>query len=369
MAFDPQREDYQRLGLRFAASLDGSDAATATRAFANFGRRFSQDRDSLPQTDEDRAFHLVVMAAGIIDYQLPFSDPQVGEKLIQRGHQLLEEALSLDPTCYDALRMKAAADSISFDDYHAYLAQHAGEVRSHCEQRQSQAASAADGERARLAADLAMRPYLRWLATEAEQALICGRNREALVATSEMLELDPTDAGDARFTAALAYAKLEDEQGLDALAEHTAAHAYRTPDDGWMQLARIALGHKAHDYARARSALQVLLETYPNAAETLIRQNELADGVFARLAVLPYSEDELILAVSEGTVLLQEGRDPDGRGVFGRWIAEESARMSPAAARNVTAQRQQAEGGSQRNRPNGSQGAGTPGDSSNGSDN
>lgn len=341
MAFDPQREDYQRLGLRFAASLDGTDATKATRAFANFGRRFSQDRDSLPQTDEDRAFHLVVMATSIIDYRLPFSGPSEAEELIKRGHQLLDEALSLDPSCYDAVRMKAAADSVTFDAYHVYLAAHADEVRTHCERRRDEALRAPDGERARLAADLAMRPYLRWLATEAEQSLICGRNREALRVTQRMLEIDPADAADARFTASLAYAKLEDESGLEELAAKVSSQAHRAPDDGWMQLSRIALAHKAHDYARARSVLQVLLETYPHAAETLIRQNELPDGVFARLAVLPYSEDELILAVSEGTVLMQEGRDSEDRGVFGRWVSEECARMRPMAVRNVRAEAQQ----------------------------
>lgn len=343
MAFDPRREDYQRLGLRYAASLDGADAATATRAFANFGHRFSQDRDSLPQTDEDRAFYLVVKATSLIDYQLPFSSPGDSEKLIERGHQLLDEALSLDVTCYDALRMKAAADSISFDSYHAFLAERANEVVAHCEKRRDQAGGVADGERARLAADLAMRPCLRWLATQAEQSLICGRNREALRVTQRMLELDPTDAADARFTAALAYAKLEDEADLDALASRTFASAHRAPDDGWMQLARVALAHKAHDLARARSALQVLIQTYPHAAETLIRQSELPDGVFARLAVLPYSEDELILAVSEGTVLLQEGRDSQDRGVLGRWVAEECARMSPSALRSVMSERERME--------------------------
>ena len=40
MAFDPQREDYQRLGLRFARTLDGGDATAAAHAFSSFGLRF-----------------------------------------------------------------------------------------------------------------------------------------------------------------------------------------------------------------------------------------------------------------------------------------------------------------------------------------
>lgn len=335
LAFDPQREDYQRLGLRYAATLDPSDPAAATRAFANFGHRFSQNRDSLPQSDEDRAFHLVVMATSIIDYQLPFSTDQQAERLVERGHQLLDEALSLDAHCYDALRMKAAADSESFDAYYQYLSKGAGGVRAYCQEQCERSRAAATGERAQLAADIAMRPYVRWIATQAEMALICGRNREALRQAQGLLELNPADQADVRFSAALACAKLEDEAALDALAASEAIHAHRATDDGWMQLARIGLAYKAHDYDRARSVLDVLLGTYPHAAETLIRQSELPDGVFSRLAVAPYSEDELILAVSEGTVLLQEGRDPQNRGFLGRWLAAECSRRDPAAAREV----------------------------------
>lgn len=343
MSYDPQREDYQRLALRFAETLDGMDASEATHAFAEFGRRFAQDRDSLPQTDEDRAFHLVVSATGIIDYELPFSTDAQAQSLITHGHQLLDEAISLDPHCYDAVRMKAASDSPSFDGYHAFLAERVDEVRTRCEERRVSVETGPAGERTVLAADLAMRPYLRWLATEAEQALICGRNREALDLARRALELDPSDAADVRFTAALALAKLEDEAGLDELMNTDAAHAHRAPDDGWTQLARIALAHKAHDLSGARDVLGVLLETYPHAAETLIRQSELPDGVFARLNVVPYSEDELILATSEATVLLQEGRDADGRGVFGSWLAEECTRRDPAAARAVMDERVQQE--------------------------
>ena len=88
-----------------------------------------------------------------------------------------------------------------------------------------------------------------------------------------------------------------------------------------MQLARISLAHKRHDMDEASRLLGRLIATYPHAALALTSQKELPDGVFARLAVAPLSEDELILAVSEGTVLLQEGRDDAGRGVLGTWVA------------------------------------------------
>ena len=116
MAHNPQREDYQRLGLRFARELDQGDPAAATRAFASFGRRFAQNRDALPQSDADRAFHLVVLASEVVDYQLPFATDEQAPGLIQRGKDLLDEALSLDPSCHDAVRMRSSSQTPSIDE-------------------------------------------------------------------------------------------------------------------------------------------------------------------------------------------------------------------------------------------------------------
>ena len=100
-------------------------------------------------------------------------------------------------------------------------------------------------------------------------------------------------------------------------------------------LARAALAHKRCDLLAARDLLEELLVAYPNGAQALVRQVELPDGEFARLRVNPYSEDELILAISEGIVLLQEGNDRAGRGALGSWVAGEVSRISPDAAREA----------------------------------
>lgn len=336
MAYDPQREDYQRLGLRFARSLEHSTADQATRAFATFGRRFAHDRDSLPQSDSDRAFHLVCVAAKLIDYELPFATDEQAEQIITSGHRILDEALSLDPHCYDALRMKSAATNPSFEAFLSFLNEQAEEVRRFCEEERMLSNDDDSDERARLSADIAMRPYLRWVATQAEQALICGRNKEALRLAFHALQIDPKDGPDVRLTAAYAYAKLEDEAGLDALVQSgPAAGRLRPANDAWHLLARLSLAFKRCDLAEARKQLRRILQMYPRAGEALIRQQELPDGVFSRLAVAPYSEDELILALSEGAVLLQEGIDPQGRGVLGSWVIKEAAQLDPGAMLTV----------------------------------
>ena len=45
----------------------------------------------------------------------------------------------------------------------------------------------------------------------------------------------------------------------------------------------------------------------------------------------------MILAVSEAAVLLQEGNDFTGRGIFGRWLGSEIERRYPARIKNFQA--------------------------------
>lgn len=362
MAFNPQHEDYQRLWLRYALTLKSDGATNPTREFASFGNKFARNRDELPQTDADRAFHLVSEATILIDYQAPFANETTYPQIEERTKKLLDEALSLDPQCFDALRMRSVLDLRSFDAYYDFLAQHVDEVRSGYE-RDRDALNArpseerSDPDRMRLELDLIERPYLRWLAAWAEEALICGRNRKALSIAQQAFEIDNRDPADLRFTAALALAKLEDEEGLARLASHLQiSGCTRGSDDAWMQLAQLSLAFKRGDLGQAEILLQRLLDSYLHAAETLIRQAEIPDGLFSRFAAIPYSEDELIVATSEATVLLQEGRDESGQGSLSSWVMDTCAKLDHRAALNVFEQSLRQSAGSG-NTP-GSQGAG-----------
>ena len=329
MAYDPHQEDYQRLALHFTRSLDESDPYAASRSFASFGRIYAQDRDSLPQSDADRAFHLVAEATALIDYQLPFATDEEAETLITRAHAVLDEALSLDSHCYDALRMKTAAVTPTFEGYYDFLRENAAEVRAHCEEARQAAAQEDSDDRASLATEIAMRPYYRWLAMLANKAVICGHNREALRYAQELLELDPHDEADVRFTAALAYAKLEDLQGLDALEQRLMITVPGSiTSTAWSRLAHASIAYRNRDFDMARAQLKGIVASYPRAAIALGLQRELPDGIYARLAVPPFSENELLLAVSEATVFLQEGRDTLGRGSFGLWTMLESLALA-----------------------------------------
>lgn len=320
MAFDAHKEDFQRLGLRRVTSLDETDPFGAARSMADFGWRFEQNRDSLPQSDEDRAFRLVVRATDLLDYQLPFAADTATGAIMDDAHKLLEEAIELDADCHDARRMLAATSSSSFEDLYRLLSNGEESVRCACER--SRAAVAGDlpqGSARTLAEELSMRPYERWAAALAAHALECGRYRRSIEVSLRLLKSNPSDVADVRFTLAYAYAKLEDTAGLDALMRrHPDGRRRRNP---WYGLARVALAFKARDFSRAEREVDCLIANHPHAGLTLARQDWLPNGVFARIAVEPRSEDELILAVSEGTVILQEGCDSHERGALGSWLA------------------------------------------------
>ena len=327
MAHNANNEDYRRLALRYVTTTNASPAE-ALSGFTTFWRNAAHNRDALFETDADRAFHLVTRATNIIDYQLPFAQESQVDALLRKGRALLDEALSLDENCFDAQRMLACMDLPSFDERLAYLAKGKDRVKAACFAVADETATT-DDERGELARQIALNPYCRWLAAMADHALVCGHNHSCLDYCHELLKLDPNDISDVRFTLALCAAKLEDPDALDAgyamLSPNFVPHI---PEDAWALIARTSLAYKAHRLNDARAYLRKLLTLYPTGANALMRQTELPDGLFARIHVGLFSEDELVLALSEATVLTQEGAEEYGQGPFGMWIVDEVVRSS-----------------------------------------
>ena len=67
--------------------------------------------------------------------------------------------------------------------------------------------------------------------------------------------------------------------------------------------------------------IRLLLRTYPHTSQALFYQAEFPDGLYARVNVMPGSQDELILAISEATPLLQEGLGAPENAGFAVWLA------------------------------------------------
>ncbi len=321
MAFDPVQEDCLRLIL--SAMKRERVYPLENGPYVNSRiKMFEQDPDSLIENDADRAFHLVVRATELLDYQLPFvlSDAKADEMLAQ-AEALLAEAASLDPGNWDAQRMLAALHMPGADDYYRYLDEHADEVlASYTEAVES----ASDAYSREYASDLARRPYLRWLASLASKALIAGHYGRSLDAAMKSLSLAPDDPADVRLTALYALAKLErgaDE--IDRLCAASPIALYPRPRMvAWELIARLSIAYKELDAAAADRCVDDIFSAYPGAARVLYQQTEFPDGIFSRVNTLSGSDDELALAISEATPLLQEGAGAPDAASFAVWLAE-----------------------------------------------
>lgn len=331
MAYDPIQEDCLRLILgtmqrKHVYPLENAPFIESCLQEYNTGPA------NLIATDRDRSFHLVTLATETIDYRLPFvADDETAGRAAAEAEAQLREACALDPKNWDAQRMLAAVEANTNDAYVAYLLDHRAEVEADYAEMSAQARDVYARE---FANGFGRRPLVRWLAALAARALVAGQYRLALDAVEDCLSFAPDDPADVRLTAMLALAKLErPREDLRRFRQKHAA-SYRSPfplrrrhhlaektQDAWELLAELTIAYHELDFPGATRALRTLLQTYPQGAEALYFQAEFPDGVFGRVNVEPGSEDELVLAVSEATPLLQEGLGaPDNAGLA-VWVA------------------------------------------------
>ena len=336
MAFDPIQEDCLRLILE-GMRRDRIYPLENSEYIARNMEAFQRDPAQLIRTDRDRSFHLTAKAALVADYQAPFAaDEEERDRQDDIAAGYLQEAVSLDPGNWDARRMLAEMDAETNDAFLTYLRENREAV---AHDAAVAVASAQDPYSREYASDLAHRPYLRWMATLASRALISGRYRMALDTANSSLAYAPDDPADVRHTAVLAMAKLEytakdistwrrahaaayvDDGPAQRLEDPADAGAGRRRTDPWTLLARLSAAWRSFDYSAADRILRDLLRICPRAPHVLYYQAEFAEGIFSRLNVEPGSEDELMLAVSEATPLLQEGLDAPECAPFSAWIS------------------------------------------------
>lgn len=329
MAFDPIEEDCMRLVLG-ALRREQTPPHEMTGAADRLSDTFRADPARLIACDRDRSFHLTSQAVETVDYRLPFiMDDAEADKQSESAEQRLREALELDGDNWDARRMLAALDAESGDAYLSYLLDTLPEVEASCIEA---AARAQDVYALACGENLELRPYLRWQSAIAASALIAGKYRLALSCARTVLEHASYDPGDISCTALLAASKLE--LPLDELARFerprgaagAGGRRRRRHETGaacaWTLLAEMNLAYRALDYGTASERLRQLVNAYPDAARILFFQVEFPEGVWARVHVAPGSADELALAVSEATPLLQEGMGTPDYASFSTWIAE-----------------------------------------------
>lgn len=335
MAFDPIQEDCLRLILQTMRRQNIYPLENA-EVIEQLMNEYAQNPDKLVVSDQDRSFHLLARAVELSDYRaamLPDGDDEV-DRLEDQAEAYLREAVELDPKNWDAQRMLVGICADSNDEYVSYLLDNREAVEADLS---ALIRSAQDPYEKEYASDLAVRPYLRWLAAITSHAFIGGQYRLVLAVAQESLEIEPLDPAGVRYTALLAMSKLE-YSVADIKKFHTKhARAFgqqqtrqrrgereQMRQDAWSLLAQLNVLYRQFDYEGASHVLRLLLRTYPSSAQALFYQPEFPEGLYGRVNVEPGSPDELILALSEATPILQEGLGAPDCACLATWISNHS---------------------------------------------
>jgi hypothetical protein len=186
-----------------------------------------------------------------------------------------------------------------------------------------------DDERGRLAvpatgdawSDVWSRGRLRVLGAMARTSLDVARYRQAIAFSERALATAPSDALGVRHTAALCYARLEDEVGFDALDAR-----YGRRGSSWQQLGRVILLYKLDRMPAARRALRGFAQLCEGGPYALLRPVMADTYLPDRPAAAPYSFEEVTLAVHEADPIICDVPD------LPAWAEEQEGFGEAAAA-------------------------------------
>ncbi len=308
----------------------------------DFARRYEANDFDFEIPVSEQANDYVKRFATLHDYVIPFrtENPPVTDKEKFEMFDWIEEALRLDPECYDALRIKCFIDneihsSLPMEDDYAYLMEHKQDCydyclaqrnkilieRCGCSEEEVNAVNDIEllpegaGEMSTINHIMVHRtiyPYLRWLSSLADTAYHLGRYSECLQHVTEALLIQRSDPGDVRRIGYLAAAKLQDEQALDAIVQACPTKEDTSPrwkyqKDAWYLLSRMYLEFTNLKLDEARKTLDKIIKNFPGVEEFIYDEITIGRTLYSYPDVIPHSSDELLLALSYGKPLLLEG--------------------------------------------------------------
>ncbi len=168
------------------------------------------------------------------------------------------QALAQDEGCLDAQLVQTLAAELDPDDLLDALLEIEAEADSAAELSLGATGDAWD--------DVFMRPRLRIWDAIARTCLDGGRYRMALEVSRGLMAASPIDKVGGRLTAALALARLEDEEGFNELDARLSGR-----ENSWLNLGRTILLYKLGRMSAARRALRGYGELCEGAAYALLR--------------------------------------------------------------------------------------------------
>lgn len=147
--------------------------------------------------------------------------------------------------------------------------------------------------------DVFLHGRMRLAARLAQTCLDSARYRMADEFGQALIGVSPSDPLGARHTSTLCLARLEDEEGFDALDAR-----FGRRGDAWQQLGRVILLYKLGRMSAAKRALMGFDRLCEGGAYALLRPIMVDTYLFDRPIAEPYSFDEATLAVHEADPII-----------------------------------------------------------------
>ncbi len=220
---------------------------------------------------------------------------QTRQRRMARMRQDCAAALAVDPQCTDARLLDAIAQDLDVDPYLELLLDILDD---------SPEPSWSDGGAADAWDDVFARPRLRVRAAIVRALFDSARYRKADEWAQGLLRDAPSDFLGARHTSALALARLEDEEGFEALDARLGRRG-----DSWSALGRVILLYKLGRLGAARRALLGYSRLSEGAAYALLRPVLKETYMPDRPCAQPYSYEEASLAVHEADPVIVDVPD------------------------------------------------------------
>lgn len=167
--------------------------------------------------------------------------------------------------------------------------------------------------------DVFCHPYLRVRAAFARTCLEAARFKMAAEAALSVMDAAPSDPLGARHTAMLAYARLEDEAGLDAVDARLGRR-----ESAWSHLARTLLLYKLNRLPAARRALHGYCQLCEGGAYALLRPTYVEIYLPDRPEAAACSFEESLLAVREAEPIIADVPDFIGWCQGFDWVTQDA---------------------------------------------
>lgn len=289
---------WEELTERCACRRREKIGTLSDQGFEELKLAVRKDLNAFVDDPADQAFHLLAQALdafreGIVDDEFLESDDafeSAHKKRLFALSSACDEALALDEGCLDARLVQAIAQSDGPDETLVAL------MRLERDYGLSNTPVSWD--------DVFCRAPLRVRAAVARVALDGARAKLALSAAESLMAVMPDDQLGARFTAALALARLEDEKGFNELDSR-----FGDKESAWSHLGRTLLFYKLNRLSAAKRSLRSYNTLCAGGAYALLRPFYVETYLPDRPEAKPCSFEECTLAVREAEPIISDTPD------------------------------------------------------------